>query len=76
MASSTVSFAKEEIESPDDEYTEEDYAEYQSGAGFYLKKAWIFFQAALMTQFMIRGLIYYYRAKHGRFPKVRILLCF
>ena len=56
-------------------FTEEEYQEYKTSIGSIIKKIWITFQALMMTQFMIRGLIYYSRTIKG-WSKVKSLLVF
>ena len=60
----------------DIQVTEDDYDEYQSSVGFYIKKVWISVQVLIMTQFMIRGMIYYCKALPYYFDKTRLLLIF
>jgi hypothetical protein len=60
----------------DIEVTEDEYYEYQHKVGFYIKKVWISFQVLMMTQFMIRGMIYYCKALPYCFDKTRMLLIF
>ena len=59
----------------DDTFDEEDYANYERGVGAIIKKIWITLQVIIMTQFMIRGLIYYCRSLK-KFSKVHCLLIF
>ena len=49
--------------------------EHNMDIGGICGKAWLTLQAVIMTQFMIRGLIYYSRNQKG-ITKVKLLLCF
>lgn len=55
--------------------TQAKYEEYTSSPGYIIKKVWICLQAIIMTQFMIRGLIYYQRTIKGC-SKVKWLIGF
>ena len=55
--------------------TQDKYEEYTSSPGYIIKKVWICLQAVIMTQFMIRGLIYYQRTIKGC-TKVKWLIGF
>ena len=58
------------------EFTEDDYAEYTHTFTYIVKKVWISLQVIMMTTFMIRGLIYYYRTLNKFWDKTRMLLIF
>ena len=63
------------VDTPEDVFTEEDYANYSTSIASIVKKCWISLQVIIMMQFMIRGLIYYTRLiKH--WTKVQWLLLF
>ena len=56
-------------------FTEEDYKAYQVSVGRVVKLIWIIFQVVMMTQFMIRGLVFYAKVTSG-ITKVKLLLIF
>lgn len=58
------------------EFTEDEYAEYTHTFTYIVKKVWISLQVIMMTTFMIRGLIYYYRTLNKFWDKTRMLLIF
>ena len=56
-------------------FSEEDYENYEASIAVIIKKVWICLQATIMTQFMIRGIIYYTRVLNA-WTKVQWLLLF
>ena len=41
------------------EFSQADYEEYTHSFSYIIKKVWIVIQALIMTQYMVRGLMYY-----------------